>query len=58
MLYMAYYFTTKLREKIGGNIMKARRKISGVELADRMKKGITTKFLEEAKKLEKSRSNI
>ncbi len=34
--------------------MKGKR-ISGVELADRMKRGLTKKFLEEAKKLKKSR---
>jgi len=31
------------------------KKISGIKLADRMKKGVTMKFLEEAKKLKKSR---
>ncbi len=31
------------------------RKISGIELADRMKKGITMRFLDEAKKLKKSK---
>lgn len=31
------------------------RKIDGIELADRMKKGVTIRFLEEAKKLKKSR---
>ena len=32
------------------------RKISGVELADKMKKGITIKFLRDLKELKKSRS--
>ena len=35
--------------------MKIERKIGGVKLADKMKKGLTTKFLKDVRELKKSR---
>ena len=47
---MANFIVVKMKYK-----EKGKKRIGGVELADRMKKGLTTRFLQEARKLKKSR---